>query len=225
MRTLVRGWLKAEAMLTGGVVALVLVWLLPLKLVSRLAARLGHAMPCPAALAGMLDHPLRRAMVEGTLDRVGIRAGEVVLELGPGAGTFTCGAAQRAGPEGHVHAIDIQPAMIARVEQRVRAAGLGNVTCHVASAYALPLADQSVDRAFLVTVLPEIPDRLRALAELRRVLKPDGVLAVTEEFYDPDYLFEGETVRLLSSAGYRLLARYGNWWRYTLNASPAQAPD
>jgi ubiquinone/menaquinone biosynthesis C-methylase UbiE len=221
MRTLVRGWLKAEAILLGSAAALVLLWLLPLKLVSRLAARLGHAMPCPAALAGLLDHPLRRAEVDRVLDRVGIRAGEVVLELGPGAGTFTCGAAQRAGPEGHLHAVDIQPAMIARVEQRVRAAGLDNVSCHVGSAYALPLAHHSVDRAFLVTVLPEIPDRLRALAELRRVLKPGGVLSITEEFYDPDYLFEGETVRLLTSAGYRLLERHGNWWRYTLNASPA----
>lgn len=221
MRTLVRGWLKAEAIALAGIAALVLFWLLPLKLVSRLATRLGRAMPCPAALAGLLDHPLRRAMVETVLDRVGIRAGEIVLELGPGAGTFTCGAAQRTGPSGQVHAIDIQPAMIARVEQRVRAAGLDNVTCHVASAYALPLADQSVDRAFLITVLPEIPDRLRALAELRRVLKPGGVLAVTEEFYDPDYLFEGETARLLTGAGYRLLERHGNWWRYTLNASPA----
>jgi ubiquinone/menaquinone biosynthesis C-methylase UbiE len=51
-----------------------------------------------------------------------------------------------------------------------------------------------------VTVLPEIPDRRRALAELRRVLKPGGVLSITEEFVDPDYPL-----------------RHGNWWIYTLN--------
>jgi ubiquinone/menaquinone biosynthesis C-methylase UbiE len=103
------------------------------------------------------------------------------------------------------------------VERRVRAAGLANVETRVASAYHLPLDDASVDRAFLITVLPEIPDRARALAELRRVLKPGGVLSITEEFLDPDYLFAGETIRLVEAAGFRLERRMGNLWLYTLN--------
>jgi ubiquinone/menaquinone biosynthesis C-methylase UbiE len=91
--------------------------------------------------------------------------------------------------------------MIARVQERVRQAGLTNIETYVASAYALPLEDASINRAFLITVLPEIPDPVRALVEVRRVLRPGGVLSVTEEFHDPHYHCETETVRLAEAAG------------------------
>jgi ubiquinone/menaquinone biosynthesis C-methylase UbiE len=196
---------------------LVFFWLFPLKLLARLAARLGHSSPCPAALSWLVDNSLRRAYMRPVLARIGIQAGEKVLELGPGPGAFTVGAAERVGPEGSLVAVDIQAEMIARVDRRVQQAGLTNVETHVASAYQLPIADQSVDRAFLITVLPEIPDRRRALAELHRVLRPGGVLSITEEFYDPDYLFLGETIRLVEAAGFRLEERFGKLWVYTAN--------
>jgi ubiquinone/menaquinone biosynthesis C-methylase UbiE len=151
------------------------------------------------------------------LDRTGIRPGERVLELGPGPGAFTVDAALRAGPEGRLIVVDIQPKMIAQVERRVRQAGLTNVETHVGSAHHLPLQNGCVDRAFLVTVLPEIPDRRLALAELHRVLRPGGALSVTEEFSDPDYLFLSETIRLVEAAGFRLAERYGTPWVYTAN--------
>jgi ubiquinone/menaquinone biosynthesis C-methylase UbiE len=44
-----------------------------------------------------------------------------------------------------------------------------------------------MDGAYLVTVLPEIPDQRRGLAELHRVLNPGGILSITEEFLDHDY--------------------------------------
>jgi ubiquinone/menaquinone biosynthesis C-methylase UbiE len=196
---------------------LVFLWLFPLKLLARLAARLGHSSPCPAALSWLVDNSLRRTYMRPVLDRIGIRAGERVLELGPGPGAFTVGAAERVGPEGSLVAVDIQAEMIAQVDQRVQQAGLTNVETQVASAYQLPIVDQSVDRAFLITVLPEIPDRRRALSELHRVLRPGGVLSITEEFYDPDYLFLPETIRLVEAAGFRLEERFGKLWVYTAN--------
>jgi ubiquinone/menaquinone biosynthesis C-methylase UbiE len=123
------------------------------------------------------------------------------------------------GTSGHLVAVDIQPKMIAQVDKRVLGAGLSNVETHVASAYELPLEDESVDRAFLITVLPEIPDRVRALAELHRVLKPGGILSVSEEFSDPDYLFPAETIRLVEKASFSLEQCQGNLWVYTANFS------
>jgi ubiquinone/menaquinone biosynthesis C-methylase UbiE len=196
---------------------LVFFWLFPLKLVARLAARFGHSSPCPAALSWLVDNSLRQRYMSPVLGWIDIRPGEQVLELGPGPGSFTVGAAQQAGEKGRLIAIDIQPEMIAQVERRVQEAGLTNVDTHVASAYTLPIEDESVDRAFLITVLPEIPDPGRALAELRRVLRPDGVLSITEEFSDPDYLFLPETIRLVGAAGFGFEERFGNFWVYTAN--------
>jgi ubiquinone/menaquinone biosynthesis C-methylase UbiE len=203
--------------LLGVIGGVVFFWLFPLKLLSRLATRFGHSAPCPASLDWLVDNPIRRYYMSPVLDRVGIRPGERVLELGPGPGTFTVEAARRLGPEGRLVAVDIQPEMIAQVQKRVREAGLANVETQVSDAYHLPLDDESVDRAFLVTVLPEIPDRQRALAELRRVLKPDGVLSITEEFLDPDYPLAQTTIRWAKGAGFELAERHGNWWVYTLN--------
>jgi ubiquinone/menaquinone biosynthesis C-methylase UbiE len=203
--------------LLGVIGGVVFFWLFPLKLLSRLAARFGHSAPCPASLDWLVDNPVRRYYMGPVLDRVGIRPGEHVLELGPGPGIFTVETARRVGPEGRLVAVDIQPEMIAQVQKRVREAGLANVETQVSDAYHLPLDDESVDRAFLVTVLPEIPDRQRALAELRRVLKPDGVLSITEEFLDPDYPLARTTIRWAEKAGFELGERYGNWWVYTLN--------
>ena len=185
--------------------------------VVRVLAKLHGGDPCPYALAWLVDNPLRRRYMGPVLDRVGIQPGERVLELGPGPGAFTVEAARRIEPGGTLVAVDIQPKMVAAVEQKVREAGLTNVETHVASAYELPLEDESVDRAFLVTVLPEISDRQRALAELRRVLKPDGLLSITEEFLDPDYPLAQTTIRWAEKAGFELAERYGNWWVYTLN--------
>jgi len=173
--------------------------------------------PCPYALAWMTDNPIRRRYMGKMLGRVGIRPGERVLELGPGPGTFTIEAARRTEPAGTLVAIDIQPEMIAAVAKRVCDAGQTNVEMHVASAYELPLEDESVDRCFLVTVLPEIPDQQRALADLHRVLRPGGVLSVTEEFLDPDYPLMRTTVRWAEEAGFELAERHGNWWIYTVN--------
>jgi ubiquinone/menaquinone biosynthesis C-methylase UbiE len=197
-------------------------WVVVLKLFSRLADRMGFSAPCPASLGFMVHNPIRRRYMRPVLGRVGIRAGERVLELGPGPGAFSLDAARMLGPSGRLIAVDIQPEMIARLERRAREAGLNNIETHTAGAHDLPLKDGSVDRAFLVTVLPEIPDRPHALAELRRVLKPGGVLSITEEFLDPDYLFAAETRRLVEAAGFRTDRHFGNLWVYTLNFKKAE---
>jgi ubiquinone/menaquinone biosynthesis C-methylase UbiE len=209
--------LRLLLVLLGAIGGLLFFWLFPLKLIARLAHRFGTSAPCPASLSWLVYNPLRRRYMRPVLDRVGIQPGERVLELGPGPGAFTVDAARRAGPGGRIIAVDIQPEMIAWVEQRVREAGLTNVQTHVAGAYELPLEGESIDRAFLVTVLPEVPDRDRALAELWRVVKPGGRLSVTEEFMDPDYPFPFETIRRVEAAGFDVVQRFGGFWVYTIN--------
>jgi ubiquinone/menaquinone biosynthesis C-methylase UbiE len=192
-------------------------WVVVLRLASWLAARLGYSAPCPASVSWLVDNPVRRRYMRHVVDRIGVRSGERVLEVGPGPGTFTVEAAWRARPQGSVVAVDVQPEMISTLQSKVRKAGLDNVETYVAAAHELPIEDNSIDRAFMVTVLPEIPDKLQALSELHRVLKPNGILSVTEEFLDPDYPLPRTTVRWANKAGFELVERHGNWWAYTLN--------
>jgi len=212
-------------MATAVVGGLVIFWLFGLKLLLQLFK--GRGEPCPTSWSWIVDNPLRRWDVRHALERAGLRAGETVLELGPGPGAFTVDAAQRVGPEGRLIAVDIQPGMIAQVNARVKAAGVTNVETHVASAFELPLADASVDRAYLITVLPEIPDPVRALREVHRVLKPGGVVSMTEEFLDPDYPRRATTGAWAAAAGFEPDARFGSWWSYTLNfrKPAAEAPQ
>lgn len=190
-------------------------YLFVLKLLIKLSG--GRGAPCPASLAMLVDNPLRRRSVARILERADLRTGETVLEVGPGPGAFTVEAARRLGPTGKLIAVDIQPKMIAMVVAKIHAAELHNVETHVGDAYALPLDDVAIDRAFMVAVLPEIPDHVRALREVHRVLKPDGVLSISEQFLDPDYPRRASTLRWAAEAGFTLAESHGNLWEYTLN--------
>ena len=204
------------------IVGSVLIWLFPLKLVYRLKRRFGEPGACPFRFAWFLNLRLRRWQYRYVLDRLGLRSGMVVLELGPGVGTFTIPAARRVGPTGKIIAVDIQSEMIAKLERNVRRANLTNVDTKVAGAYELPLEDSCVDCVFFVTVIGEIGEPLRALHEAYRVLKPDGMLSITEDFIDPDYNWPGETRRLIEGAGFEITDRFGSFWLYTLNSRKAQ---
>ena len=192
-------------------------WLVLFKLVNRLLRRLGHVGPCPSRFNWLLDLRPSRWYRNAVLDWIGLRPGTTVLEIGPGPGTFTIPAAQWIRPGGRLVAIDIQLGMIRKLGRRLQKAHATNVAACVADACDLPLPANSVDHVFLIGALPEIPDRRRALAEIHRVLRPTGVLSVSEDFLDPDYPFQSETIRLVKGAGYTLNQSLGGVWLYTLN--------
>jgi ubiquinone/menaquinone biosynthesis C-methylase UbiE len=181
-------------------------------------AALDKPRACPAAFSWVLERPRRiRQEVPQVLGSIGLYTGERVLEVGCGPGVYTVRAAPRLKPDGQLIAVDLQREMVERASERVREAGLDNVEFYVADAHQLPLEDASVDRAFLVGVLPEIPNPQGALSELYRVLRPRGILSISEGFFDPDYRFAFETIRQVQQAGFEWVERFGNFWQYTVN--------
>jgi phosphatidylethanolamine/phosphatidyl-N-methylethanolamine N-methyltransferase len=112
---------------------------------------------------------------------------ERVLEVAAGTGLVTTAI---AGVVGRLIATDYALAMVQQLESRVRAAGLSNVTCEQADLYALRFEDGSFDLVVAANVLHLVPDLEGAIASMRRVLKPSGVLVV------PTYLHQ-ETLRAL----------------------------
>lgn len=164
--------------------------------------------PLPRQFAGLLDHPWRLQQMEPAqvLDMIGITAGMTVLDLGCGTGLFTCPAAHMVGAAGRVHGVDLQAAMLARTAERTRSEGVdGWVSLHHCGAYDIPLPDDTVDSALLVSTLGEIPDKPAALNELRRVLKPGARLGITEEMYNPSFVLPHHVRQLAQEAGFQPL--------------------
>jgi SAM-dependent methyltransferase len=183
-----------------------------------------HKFPMPQYMANLIDNPLRRRFQPPyeTAVRHGLEPGMTVLEVGPGSGTYTVGAAQRVGEGGKVVTIDIEPKMIERVRQKAEAEGITNIDARVADVYDLPFDDGTFDAAYMIAVIGEIPDPERAMAEFHRALSPSGTLVFSELLNDPDYPLAGSLVRKATSAGFRLKEKVGGFFYYTLIFEKAQ---
>lgn len=177
-----------------------------------------YKFPMPEWMANVIDNPFRRKLQppEETALRHGIQPGMRVLEVGPGNGTYTLGAARQIGPEGELVTIDIEPKMIERINQRIAAEGMTNIEARVADVYELPFEDQSFDLIYMIAVINEIPNMQRALKEFQRVLKPTGTLVFSELFMDPDYPRAETLTQKVQAANFRLKEQIGNFFYYTL---------
>jgi arsenite methyltransferase len=110
----------------------------------------------------------------------GIAPGDVVLDLGCGAGIDTVLGARRTGPAGRVFALDFLPEMLALTETAAAEAGLEHVEPLEGEMEAIPLPDGCVDHVISNGVLNLSPRKARALAECARVLRPGARLTVAD---------------------------------------------
>jgi SAM-dependent methyltransferase len=109
------------------------------------------------------------------IEWLNIPQGGIALDVGSGPGAVTASLARAAGPDGLALGVDISEPMLARA---VRAEAGPNVGFLRADAQRLPLRDRTVDAVASIAVLQLIPDPAAALAEIARVLRPGGRLAV-----------------------------------------------
>lgn len=177
------------------------------------------SLPCPSLVGWALQSNLyeRLTGTEKTLQRIGLKAGQRVLEIGPGPGRILIPAAQRVSPEGQVVGIDIQPGMIERLKKRAESAGITNLTAILGDATEPIVPEASFDVVILVTTLGEIPDRQAALAQAFRALKSGGVLSVSEMLPDPHYQSKAKVKQLAESTGFQLRSVDGGSWLFTAN--------
>ena len=134
------------------------------------------------ARAARLESPERLALlpVEKALALVDVKAGELVLDVGCGVGVFTIPLARAVGESGQVFAVDLRAEMVEACRRRVSALGLSHVTVAQSGENSIPLPLGSVDLVFACHLLHELEDPPAFLAEVRRVLRPAGRLAVIE---------------------------------------------
>jgi SAM-dependent methyltransferase len=111
---------------------------------------------------------------EVLLDEVGVTAGSEVLDVACGPGTVARRVAQRVGQSGRVTACDLSPAMLEVATAKPALDGAAPISYRQCPADELDVPDGAFDLALCQQGLQFFPDRLGALGELRRALKPDG---------------------------------------------------
>lgn len=109
-----------------------------------------------------------------------VRPGMEVADVGAGTGFFTLLAAEQAGPDGRVYAVDIVPEFLELIARRAREAGLQNVVTALGEERSVPLPPGSVDLAFVCDTYHHFEYPRSILQSLHAALRPGGELVIVD---------------------------------------------
>ncbi len=202
-------------------VLLILIILIALVVIISLAWRFAsrrYSLPCPVWMKWMLDPGAGgiSPRTQKTIDFLDVRPGMNVLDAGSGPGRLTIPLARLVGPDGLVTAMDLQDGMLQEVEKRAKNANLTNIHLLKAGIGEGKAGREKFDRAVLITVIGEIPDRQAALCEMYNALKPGGILLVEETIRDPHFQARAKVTQLATGAGFVEKEFSGSRFNYTM---------
>src|SRR3989338_3514032 len=142
-----------------------------------------------AKLAGYADHELAALPPEAVINSFGcgnplafseVKLGDVVLDLGSGAGIDLLIAARKTGPTGQVIGIDMTDEMIAKANENIVTSKLTNVQVRKGIIEELPVDSASVDWVISNCVINLSPEKHRVFSEISRVLRSGGTMSVSD---------------------------------------------
>jgi ubiquinone/menaquinone biosynthesis C-methylase UbiE len=116
---------------------------------------------------------------ERTVERLALRSGARVLDVGCGTGASALPAADRVGPTGRVIGVDLADRLLEIARQKAASRNLGNAEFHFGDMERLAYPDRHFDTVICVFAIFFVPDMAKQLRELWRMVGPDGQLAIT----------------------------------------------
>lgn len=178
-----------------------------------------RSLACPASLSWLVENPYMNAVSAPNkiFQSLHLEKGMKLLDVGSGPGRLTLPAAKLVGKSGEVVALDLQSKMLDKLKERAKKIELDNVRLVHAAAGSGKIDKEYFDRALLVTVLGEIPNKHEALVEIYESLKEGGILSVTEVIPDPHYTTIKKVRALCHNVGFQEIDSFGNWLAFTIN--------
>ena len=140
-----------------------------------------------------------------------------MLDLGAGSGVVAEAILSHRG-DVWLTLFDAQHRMLLRARRRLASVSGVRPAYTVGLAEFLPFSDAQFDAVLMVTVLGEVDDAGKVMREIRRVLRPGGVVSISEHFPDPDFRSLARVRALLKDVGFEERDVFGRRWSYTINA-------
>jgi len=165
---------------------------------------------------------------EAILAEVGIKVGDVLIDLACGFGFFAIPAAKMVGPQGVVCGVDIDNEALEELRKKAALAGLLNLRLKLAAAEDVVLCEQCADIVFLGIALHDFKDSLKVLQNAKRALKTGGRLVnldwkKEETPFGPPLeirFSQGEAVSLIERAGFKVVsAKDSGPYHYIISAN------
>jgi len=179
----------------------------------------------PYQMAFTLLIPLRNIFLspKQLIKRLEIKDSLQVMEVGPGPGYFSIPIAKKL-TSGRLVLADIQQRMLDYAKKRIDKKGLTNVDYYLCDGTTFQFSNQTFDRIFMVTVIGEVEHKEDYMQELHRILKPKGILSISEMAGDPDKMSINEARNLAERHGFSYYNLFGTERNYTINFKKQQHP-
>ena len=183
------------------------------KTVKTIARILGRGV-FPHQFSFLLELPARRLVLSPRelVRRLRLTRQDRVLEIGSGSGFYS---GQIAANCGGLVLLDLQPEMLTKARSRVTSAGVKAVGFVNANASRLPFERASFDVVCMVAVFGEVSRRTELILDIRRTLKPNGILSISEQLPDPDFTRFSKLKAHVLGSGFELEGCAGPSWSYT----------
>lgn len=172
----------------------------------------------PYQFAFTLLIPIRNIFLspQKLIERLEMKEGDNVLEVGAGPGYFSLKVAKFL-KKGKLTLADIQQEMLDIAKKRLEKRKISNANYYLCNGTKFSMKDNEFDVIYMVTVLGEVENQREYIEEFYRILKPNGILSISEQGGDPDKMSVEDIKELLKDFNFEFYKFYGTKNNFTIN--------